>query len=315
MARQARIEYPSAVYHVISRGIERRELFRDDADREKYLALLEKAVGRFGFRLYAFCLMSNHVHLALETGKIPLSRVMRSINTSYAGYFNLRHRRVGYLFQNRYKAFLVDREEYLLALIRYIHENPVKASIVRRPSEYRWSSHRLYLGKAPAWLSAEEVLERFGRVRSVARRSFEAFFRQEEDRPYAAARRYVQTVVGDEGFAKSVFERSEPEQLLVRRVEPEDLIVWVAREEKIDAQELRGAGRHRRLTRVRAICGYLGREIARIPLSKVARSFGRVQSTLWRDVEKLGEEMKRNRPLRDHVGRLASRFARWGNTA
>src|ERR1051326_2964328 len=130
MARQTRIEYPGALYHVISRGIERRNLFRDQADHERYLGLIEKAVGRFGFRLYAYCMMSNHVHLAIETGKVPLSRIMRSINTAYAGYFNVRHRRSGYLFQGRYKAFLVDAEGYLLSLVRYIHQNPVTAGIV-----------------------------------------------------------------------------------------------------------------------------------------------------------------------------------------
>jgi len=248
MARQARIEYPGALYHVISRGIERRELFRDDADRRKYLALLEQAVVRFRMRLYAFCLMGNHVHLAFETRKIPISRIMRSINTTYAGYFNARHRRSGYLFQGRYKAFVVDRDEYLLSLIRYIHENPVRAGLAERAGDYRWSSHRLYLGGSPVWLSANAVLERFGRNRSTTRRNFVAFFRDVEERPYSEARRYAQAVVGDEGFAQQVFERDEPEDPLIRRIEPENLIRWAAREEKIDVKELFGLGRRREIT-------------------------------------------------------------------
>jgi REP-associated tyrosine transposase len=146
MARQPRIEYPGALYHVISRGIERRDLFRDDTDRKRYLFYLERAVERFKCRIFGYCLMGNHVHLAIETGKIPLSRIMRSINTSYAGYFNTRHRRSGYLFQGRYKAFLVEKEPYLLSLVRYIHENPVKARIVSTPAAYRWSSHRVEMG-------------------------------------------------------------------------------------------------------------------------------------------------------------------------
>jgi REP-associated tyrosine transposase len=110
MARQARIEYPGALYHAIPRGIERRDLFRDDTDRERYLSYLERAVDRFGCRVLAYCLMSNHVHLAVETGKAPLSLIMRSINTSYAGYFNVRNRRSGYVFQGRYKAFVKGGE-------------------------------------------------------------------------------------------------------------------------------------------------------------------------------------------------------------
>src|SRR2546423_1200329 len=98
MARLARIRVSGVVPPVISRGIERRRIFTDDVDRRKYLAILERAVGRLRFKLYAYCLMDNHLHLAIESGTVPLSRVMRSINTAYAGFFNARHRRSGYLF-------------------------------------------------------------------------------------------------------------------------------------------------------------------------------------------------------------------------
>lgn len=313
MARQPRIEYPGALYHVISRGIERRDLYRDDADRERYLSCLQGAVERFGCRIFAYCLMGNHVHLAIETGKIPLSRIMRSINTSYAGYFNVRHRRSGYLFQGRYKAFLVDREEYLLSLIRYIHENPVRAGLVRRPGDYRWSSHRSYLSGAPGWLSADEVLERFGRRRSVARRNFAAFFVEKEERPYAAARRFVQTVIGEEGFAQSVLERPEQGALLLRLIEPERLIEWVSHVESVELKELRGPGRGRGVSQVRAICGYLGREVARLPLAKVARALNRDTSTLWRDVARLEEEMAEDTHLEARMRKLGYSLARFQN--
>jgi REP-associated tyrosine transposase len=313
MARQLRIEYPGALYHVMSRGIERRELFRDDRDRERYLGILERSVERFGFRLYAYCLMGNHVHLALETGKVALSRVMKSVNTSYAGYFNVRHRRSGYLFQGRYKALLVDKDEYLLGLVRYIHMNPVKAAIVTRPGDYQWSSHRSYLSKAPKWLAVDDVLERFGSRRSVARTRFAEFFKETEERPYEAARRYVQTVVGEEGFARTILERAEPESLVIRKIEPANLVRWVAREEKVDEVELRGPGRRRDLARVRAICGFLAREVARLPLSRIARDIGRDTSTLWRDVEKLEGKMKTSPALRQEMQKRRARFVRWGN--
>jgi REP-associated tyrosine transposase len=304
MARQPRIEYPGALYHVISRGIERRGLFRDDADRKRYLSYLERAVERFRCRILAYCLMSNHVHLAVETGKIPLSRIMRSINTSCAGYFNARHRRTGYLFQGRYKAFLVDQDEYLVSLVRYIHENPVRAGIVKRPGEYRWSSHRSHLDGGPRWLATDEVLGRFGRSRSTARKNFAAFFGEEEKLPYSSARRYVQTVVGEEGFAQSVLERPEDDALLIRRIEPERLVEWVSRAENVDAGELSGLGRGRDISRVRAICGYLGREVARLPLSRIARVLNRDTSTLWRDVARLEAEMANDKRL---TGKLTSR--------
>jgi REP element-mobilizing transposase RayT len=310
MARQARIEFPGALYHVISRGIERRELFRDDADRARYLSILEKSVGRFGFRLYAYCLMGNHVHAALEAGKTPLSRIMRSINTAYAGYFNVRHKRSGYLFQGRYKAFIVDREEYLLALIRYIHLNPVKARIAQRVEEYPWSSHQAYLKGPPKWLSTEEVLARFGKTRGTARRRFAASFEINEDRPYEEARRFAQTIVGEQGFAEKVAERMPEKPLVIGRMDPGRLVDWVAREEKIDREVLAGAGRRRQISRLRAICGYLGREVARLPLAPIARELHRGQSTLWRDVNRLEQEIDRNRALRARIDASGRRLAR-----
>jgi putative transposase len=313
VARQARIEYPGALYHVICRGIERRDLLRDDVDRERYLALLEKSVGRFGLRVFAYCLMGNHLHLAVEAGKVPLSRVMRSLNTSYAGYFNARHRRAGYLFQGRYKAYLVDREEYLVSLIRYIHENPVEAGLVERPREYRWSSHRAYLRGGPAWLAAEEVLARFGRRRSIARKNFQTFFGEREERPYRDARRYVQSVVGDEGFARKVLEALPKDPPVIRRLEARQLVEWVGQQEGVPVATLSGPGRRRDHARVRALCGYLGREVMRLPLSQIARVLGRGQSTLWRDVARLEEELKRNPRLRQTLGTRKRDLVRWVN--
>ena len=146
MARPVRIESAGALYHVIVRGNERKAVFRDDGDRNDYLRRLAHYGEKFGFRLLAYCLMDNHVHLAIETGKAPLSRVMAGLQSSYTQYFNRRHRRVGHLFQGRYKAFLIEKDAYGLALLRYIHENPVKAGVVSAPHEYEWSSDRYYRG-------------------------------------------------------------------------------------------------------------------------------------------------------------------------
>ena len=313
MARQARIEYPGALYHVISRGIERRDLFRDDEDRRQYLSILERAIARFGCLLYAYCLMSNHVHLALETGDVPLSRIMRSVNSSFSGYFNRRHKRSGYLFQGRYKAFLVDEENYLLALVRYVHLNPVKAGAVRQPSDYVWSSHRSYLGKPPKWLAADEVLRRFGRTPRIAKVHFEEFFAREPGASYERVRPYVQTVVGDADFARRVFERAEPATGLVRRLEASHLLEWVADDAKIPVAELRGRSRGPRVAHVRALCGYLAREVARLPLSRVARELGRDQSTIWRDVRALERRLSSNPALRKDLRQCQNRLVNWVN--
>src|SRR5712692_3372356 len=112
MARPPRLEFAGAVYHVVVRGNERRAIFRDDGDRERYLSRPAHYREKFGFRLLAFCLMDNHVHLAIGTGEKPLSRIMAGLQSSYTQSFNRRHRRVGHLFQGRYKAFLVEEDRY-----------------------------------------------------------------------------------------------------------------------------------------------------------------------------------------------------------
>src|SRR5262245_45941406 len=153
MARPLRINFAGAFYHVIVRGNEQRAVFRTDRDRFDYLDRLAHYSAKFGFRLLACCLMGDHVHLAIETGEASLSKIMACLQSSYTQAFNRRHRRVGHLFQGRYKAFLIEKDRYALALLRYVHENPVKAGIVAAPEEYRWSSDRHYRrGKDLEWL-------------------------------------------------------------------------------------------------------------------------------------------------------------------
>ena len=124
MARKPRVEYDGAFYHVIVRGNQQQRTFDDDQDRIVYLERLEHYRQRYGFRLFAYILMSNHVHLLLETKSVPLSKIMQGVQFSYTQRYNRRHRKVGHLFQGRYKAILFDRDAYLLELVRYIHLNP-----------------------------------------------------------------------------------------------------------------------------------------------------------------------------------------------
>ncbi len=156
MARPQRIEYEGAVYHVTVRGNERRALFLDDGDRERFLRVLGESVASFEIRLYLFCLMGNHIHLVLETPRGNLGRFMHRLQTAYTVYFNHRHQRHGHLLQGRYGACLVERDAYLLRLSRYVHLNPVFTKALRhRPAgerrvflrEYPWSSYRSYIGK------------------------------------------------------------------------------------------------------------------------------------------------------------------------
>ena len=177
MARPLRIEFPGALYHVTSRGNARQRVFRDDEDREMFLATLAWVVARFRWRCHAYCLMDNHVHLLIDTPEPNLSRGMRQLNGVYTQRFNRRHRKVGHLFQGRFKAILVEKEGYLLELARYIVLNPVRAKMVKTPERYPWSSYRPMLGVAPVppALAIEWVLDQFARTRATARRRYAKF--------------------------------------------------------------------------------------------------------------------------------------------
>lgn len=177
MARPLRIEFPGAFYHITSRGNARRKIYRDDADREGFLATLAWVVGRFGWRCHAYCLMDNHFHLLIETPQPSLSRGMRQLNGVYTQGFNRRHKQVGHLFQGRFKAILVERDSYMLELARYIVLNPVRAKKVKTPERYRWSSYRSTVGLAPIplGLTTDWVLGQFAKTQPVARRRYAAF--------------------------------------------------------------------------------------------------------------------------------------------
>jgi putative transposase len=165
MARPLRIIYPGAYYHVTSRGNEQKDIFKSQKDREKFLEYLESATERYQAVIHAYCLMSNHYHLLLETPAGNLPQIMRHINGAYTTYFNVKRKRAGHLFQGRYKAILIEFDEYAAELTCYIHLNPVRAGIVTSPEEYRWSSYRRYIGleTAPKWLKTETILENFGK--------------------------------------------------------------------------------------------------------------------------------------------------------
>jgi len=167
-----RLEHAGAVWHITSRGNEKREVFRGDADREEWLALLGKVVVLFAWRLHAYVMMGNHYHLLVETPAPSLSRGMRHLNGVYTQAFNRRHQRVGHLFQGRFKSILVEKESHLLELLRYVVLNPVRAGLVRSPCEWPWSSYRATAGEspAPAWLETTWTLAQFGSAARPERR-------------------------------------------------------------------------------------------------------------------------------------------------
>ncbi|MBW1813733.1 MAG: transposase [Deltaproteobacteria bacterium] len=160
MARQWRIEFPGAIYHVMSRGNARQDIFRSDDDRKLFLFLLSDLSERYETEIYAYVLMNNHYHLLLKTKHANLSKAMQWFGTTYTRKFNLINLTSGHLFQGRFKSIIVENDAYLLRLSCYIHRNPLKAGIVQKLSDYPWSSYRFYAykKKPPKWLNIKTIL-------------------------------------------------------------------------------------------------------------------------------------------------------------
>ncbi len=179
MPRKARIDAPGALHHIICRGIEKTEIFRDDADRNSFSERLGRVISETNTRCYAWALIPNHFHLLLKTGSVPVTTVMRKLLTGYAVTFNRRHRRVGHLFQNRYKSILCQEDRYLLELVRYIHLNPLRASLVnsiRQLDWYKYCGHSILMGRRKNdWQNTKDVLQLFGKRPSSARKHYREF--------------------------------------------------------------------------------------------------------------------------------------------
>ncbi|MFB6803830.1 transposase [Peribacillus butanolivorans] len=162
MPRKPRIWYPGAMYHITSRGNRHSNIFLDDKDRLRYLHHLEETKEKYFFELHSYCLMTNHVHLLLETMQHPISDIMHKLNSRYAISFNRRHDHDGHLFQGRYHSVLIESIEQFTATSRYIHLNPVKANIVKNPAEYKWSSYKAFqIGKPNMHVNPTQILHYF----------------------------------------------------------------------------------------------------------------------------------------------------------
>lgn len=216
MARPLRIMYPGAFYHVTSRGNEQKSVFKSIKDRIKFLEYLKSATERYNAIIHAYCLMDNHYHLLLETPSGNLSRIMAHINGAYTSYFNKKRERAGHLFQGRYKAIIVEADEYAKELSRYIHLNPVRAGVVKMPEEYEWSSYCYYTGKKEPveWLCMDFILGYFGKRKKNSQKKYKAFVDLLVNMKYESPLKDVisSTILGTHefiGFIKDKYIKSE----------------------------------------------------------------------------------------------------------
>jgi REP element-mobilizing transposase RayT len=306
MARAPRIHFPGAVYHVMVRGNAQAPIFFKKADRQQFHLLLEEGVERFGCRIHAFCLMSNHVHLAIQVGKAPLAGFMQTLAGRYTQWVNRRYQRVGHLFQGRYKAILVDRDSYLLALVRYIHLNPVQARLVNDPAAYPWSGHRAYLGQAAlGWLTTDWVLAQFADRRAEARRRYRAFVAagigQAPSEGFALDAQDGR-ILGDDRFIERV--RRHQGKAPAKAVALTTVIKAVGRAYGLEASALWAPGRQRHPAEARAMVAWLVRELPGLSLTEAAQRLGRDISSLSAAATRLARRARQDKGLARRHARL-----------
>jgi REP element-mobilizing transposase RayT len=237
MARPLRITYPGAFYHVTSRGNERKAVFKSVRDREKFLEYLESATERYNAVIHVYCLMDNHYHLLLETPSGNLSKIMAHINGAYTTYFNTKRQRSGHLFQGRFKAILVEADEYAKELSRYIHLNPVRAKMCELPEDYNWSSYLSYIGKekVPIWLKRDFILGFFGKKLSDAQKGYREFVEKLCGQEYESP---IKEAVGTAILGSEVFVDHIRETFLVERKPDKDVPELTAFRQKITIEDI-----------------------------------------------------------------------------
>ncbi len=305
MARPPRLEFPGAVYHVTARGNERRAVFRDTHDRERYLTRVAIYREKFRFQLLAFCLMSNHLHLAIRTGQAGLSRIMAGLQSSYAQWFNRRHNRVGHLFQGRYGALLVQEERHLFALLRYIHLNPVRAGIVEKPEDYTWSSDRWFRqATGPEWLDLDASLQEFGKTRQTAVRRYAALMADGSSSSYSESPAVGQVVKGDVAFANVRFEEACEIDPPLKGISEGRVVDAVSRVVGVHPADVREGKRSERLREARCLAAYIGKRFGGISRARMARYVQRDESSLVQPVARLERAIDSDPVLRRRVDRI-----------
>ncbi len=299
MARKQRIHYIGAVYHAMVRGNDGQDIFSSDADRYRFYLLLQEGVEKFGHRIHAFCLMRNHVHLAVQVGKKPLSGIMHNLCFRYTQWVNFRQKRAGHLFQGRYKAIVVDVESYLAELVRYIHLNPARAGIVRAPEDYLWSGHRAYLGyEILPWLTTDWILSQFSQRLNTARAGYREFVDEgkgEGRRQEFHAGTCEGRILGDDTFIARVTKGTE--KLKKKPVSMDQIIEHVCKLYGLTEKEIVFGGKKRYPSEARGMIAYVVRECAGLSLTELSRRLKRDLSSLSLAANKIVQCSKENEEL------------------
>jgi putative transposase len=310
MARKPRLHIPDGFYHAILRGNAGEPVFFNEEDRYRFYLLLQEGVERYGHRIHAFCLMTNHIHLVVQVADVPLSKIMQNVSFRYTRWINWRQKRTGHLFQGRHKAFLIDSDEYLQQLVRYVHLNPVRVGLVRKPEEYRWSSHRTYLGtELLPWLTADFTLGQFSGKIDKARHGFAAFVvagMKEGHRPEFHGQGMADSrCIGADCFVERALEKAGVNQL--RAVSIQELVAAVCDCYGIEETRIRAGGRLS--AEARGVAAFLALKVPGCSLERLVALTGRDASTLSSAAKRVAARAVAEEGLACKISELGDSFA------
>lgn len=310
MARKPRIHFPGAVYHVMLRGNGGNDIFFSAMDRSKMSLLLQEGVERYGHRIHAFCFMTNHVHLAIQVGDVPLSKIIQNVSFRYTRYSNAVRKTSGHLFQGRYKAILIDADRYLIQLVRYIHNNPVRAGMAVQCGKYRWSSHCVYSGETDiSWLTTEWVLGQFSDQLESAQHQYEEFVSDGQDEKrrtdFHQGSKDGQ-LLGDDEFLKKVLA-----PVAVKNVTPrtlDQIINAVCSVYEKPFAEIKAVGQKHDNAEARATLAFLVQSTQDLSLTKLAEVLGRDLSGISRAAGRLRIRLQNDNALQGRMEKIKNKL-------
>jgi len=289
MPRKPRLHVPGGFFHVILRGNGRSDIFFAREDRSIWESLIADAVRRYEHRIHAYCWMTNHTHMAIQSGPEPLAQFITYIAGNYARRMNIRMQRSGHLFERRYRALLVQEDTYLLELVRYIHMNPVRAGLVDCCGDYEWSSHSAYLDSGkPEWLTVDYVLRMFGKSGECAQRKYAEFISEPQEDSIqtllrAGCKRDNRHIGSDDWLEKS----KTVEPRVGARKSLDEIIVEHCRNHAVTEAELSSTSRSHKLAAIRAEIATDAVAAQSATITEIAKRFGRSQPTLSRTMRRL----------------------------